>query len=41
MPNHFKAYFNRGFAYDKIGEFDLAINVLLINYINILNNNIT
>lgn len=25
MPNHFKALFNRGFAYDKIGEFDLAI----------------
>lgn len=26
MPNHFKALFNRGFAYDKLGEFDLAIN---------------
>ena len=25
MPNHFKALFNRGFAYDKIGEFDKAI----------------
>jgi tetratricopeptide (TPR) repeat protein len=25
MPNHFKAHFNRGFAYDKLGEFDLAI----------------
>jgi Flp pilus assembly protein TadD len=25
MSNHFKALFNRGFAYDKIGEFDLAI----------------
>lgn len=22
LPNHFKALFNRGFAYDKIGEFD-------------------
>lgn len=26
MPNHFKALFNRGFAYDKVGEFDLAIH---------------
>jgi hypothetical protein len=26
MPNHFKALFNRGFAFDKIGEFDKAIN---------------
>jgi hypothetical protein len=25
MPNHFKALFNRGFAYDKIGEFERAI----------------
>ena len=25
MPNHFKALFNRGFAYDKVSEFDLAI----------------
>ena len=25
MPSHFKALFNRGFAFDKIGEFDLAI----------------
>lgn len=25
MPTHFKAHFNRGFALDKIGEFDLAI----------------
>ena len=25
VPNHFKAHFNRGFAYDKIGEYDLAI----------------
>ena len=33
MPNHFKAHFNRGFAYDKvfncfifqIGQFDKAI----------------
>ncbi len=22
MPNHFKALFNRGFAFDKIGEYD-------------------
>ena len=26
MPNHFKALFNRGFAFDKIGEFDRAIS---------------
>lgn len=26
MPNHFKALFNRGFAYDKIGEFSKAID---------------
>ena len=25
MPNHFKALFNRGFACDKIGQFDNAI----------------
>lgn len=25
MPVHFKALFNRGFAYDKLGEFDKAI----------------
>mgnify|MGYP006084976889 FL=1 len=25
MPNHFKALFNRGFAYDKISQFDKAI----------------
>jgi tetratricopeptide (TPR) repeat protein len=25
-PQHFKAYFNRGFAYDKLGEIDKAIN---------------
>ena len=25
MPTHFKAHFNRGFAYDKIGDYDLAI----------------
>jgi lipoprotein NlpI len=25
MPTHFKALFNRGFAYDKLGQFDLAI----------------
>jgi len=25
MPNHFKALFNRGFAFDKIGQFDEAI----------------
>ena len=25
MPSHFKALFNRGFAYDKIGNFDNAI----------------
>lgn len=24
-PTHFKAYFNRGFSYDKIGELDKAI----------------
>ena len=24
-PNHFKAYLNRGFAFDKIGETDKAI----------------
>ena len=24
--NHFKAYFNRGFAYDKIGQIDKAIH---------------
>jgi len=26
MPSHFKALFNRGFAFDKIGEFDKAIH---------------
>lgn len=26
MPDHFKALFNRGFAYDKLGEYDLAIS---------------
>jgi tetratricopeptide (TPR) repeat protein len=26
MPNHFKALFNRGFAYDKLGDFDKAID---------------
>ena len=26
MPNHFKALFNRGFAFDKIGDFDRAIH---------------
>jgi tetratricopeptide (TPR) repeat protein len=26
MPNHFKALFNRGFAFDKIGAYDKAIN---------------
>ena len=25
MPGHFKAYFNRGFAYDKLGLYDQAI----------------
>ncbi len=25
MPSHFKALFNRGFANDKIGNFDNAI----------------
>lgn len=25
MPDHFKALFNRGFAYDKLGEYNLAI----------------
>jgi hypothetical protein len=25
MPNHFKALFNRGFAYDKLGQFESAI----------------
>lgn len=25
LPVHFKALFNRGFAFDKIGKFDLAI----------------
>ena len=25
-PNHFKALFNRGFAFDKIGEFQKAID---------------
>jgi tetratricopeptide (TPR) repeat protein len=25
MPDHFKALFNRGFAFDKLGEYDLAI----------------
>jgi tetratricopeptide (TPR) repeat protein len=25
VPNHFKALFNRGFAFDKVGEFDKAI----------------
>ncbi len=24
-PNHFKAIFNRGFAYDKLGDVDRAI----------------
>lgn len=24
-PQHFKAYFNRGFAFDKLGEIDKAI----------------
>lgn len=27
MPTHFKAHFNRGFAYDKLGNYDLAIKV--------------
>lgn len=21
-PSHFKAYFNRGFSYDKLGDYD-------------------
>ena len=25
LPTHFKALFNRGFAYDKVGEYDKAI----------------
>ena len=25
MPNHFKAFFNRGFAHDKLNRFDEAI----------------
>jgi tetratricopeptide (TPR) repeat protein len=25
MPDHFKALFNRGFAFDKLGEYDKAI----------------
>ena len=25
-PKYFKAYFNRGFAYDKLGQYDNAIN---------------
>jgi len=25
-PRHFKAYFNRGFAHDKLGEFGKAIH---------------
>lgn len=24
-PNHFKAYFNRGFSYDKLGMYEKAI----------------
>ena len=24
-PNHFKAIFNRGFAFDKLGEVDKAV----------------
>ena len=35
MPSHFKALFNRGFANDKIGNFDNAIadysNAILID----------
>lgn len=26
LPNHFKALFNRGFAFDKLGDFDKAID---------------